>query len=511
MGSAAKKIQLRSAANAAAPNHDVLVALQNAFKLGGSLLFTWGIALAVRMLLPRYIGPAAFGYINFADAFTVAVFVLLSFGIDTHIRVEVPLRRELASEIFGGVLLLRLSVAVALFGAIAFIMRLTHRPPTVTLLVFLFGFGQVCAGSGLSLAAVLHARGRVDGLSIVNGVSKVLWAGGILIGVAVGRPLMGVPLSFFFSELVKALSLFVLAYRHAGLRLRVNTSALRTTLRKSLPYYVNNVATTMYGRIDVALLSFLISDVNEVGWYGAATTLAGLCLLVTPLIGWVLVPLFAKAAARGRDELRRTVARSVEIVLLVAIPTSLMTALGAEFWVGIIFGPAFAPAAAPLRILAIMFVLTYVAAVSATSLNVQGRGWLVTVVSVSGLLLCAVLNVAFVRIARAYFPGPGAVGAAAAAAVMTSEIAVTVAMTVLLDAMSFDRRSVTVLARTLAVVGLVLVIDHVARPLGPIVRLPMDLASYVALALLLRAVRWREVASFTASSLRHRATTEGAV
>ena len=55
----------------------ILLAVQNALKLGSSLLFTWGIALAMRLLLPRYLGPIRFGTLNFADGFTTAFFTLL--------------------------------------------------------------------------------------------------------------------------------------------------------------------------------------------------------------------------------------------------------------------------------------------------------------------------------------------------------------------------------------------------------------------------------------------------
>ena len=44
------------------PQGDALLAFRNAVKLGGSLLLTWGIALGVRLLMPRYLGPDAFGH-----------------------------------------------------------------------------------------------------------------------------------------------------------------------------------------------------------------------------------------------------------------------------------------------------------------------------------------------------------------------------------------------------------------------------------------------------------------
>ena len=64
-----------------------------------------------------------------------------------------------------------------------------------------------------------------------------------------------------------------------------------------------------------ALLAGMAAD-SEVGWYGAASSLAGLSLLLAPLIGWVLMPLLARARARSREELDELVRRSIEATLV---------------------------------------------------------------------------------------------------------------------------------------------------------------------------------------------------
>ena len=58
------------------------LAIRNAFTLGGALVFTWGIALGIRIVVPRHLGPTAFGELNFADAFTSMFFVMLDLGLE---------------------------------------------------------------------------------------------------------------------------------------------------------------------------------------------------------------------------------------------------------------------------------------------------------------------------------------------------------------------------------------------------------------------------------------------
>ena len=53
----------------------------------------------------------------------------------------------------------------------------------------------------------------------------------------------------------------------------------------------------MYARIDISIVSFLTTD-TEVGWYGAASSLAG--MIVSPALNLWLVPVcFAKFGAGG--------------------------------------------------------------------------------------------------------------------------------------------------------------------------------------------------------------------
>src|SRR5918912_1450276 len=93
---------------------DLHVALWNALKLGGSLIGTWTVALAIRFALPRQLGPDQYGVYNFAEAFAASFFVLTTLGVETYVQKEIPLRREHASDFVGGILALRLVLGPAL-------------------------------------------------------------------------------------------------------------------------------------------------------------------------------------------------------------------------------------------------------------------------------------------------------------------------------------------------------------------------------------------------------------
>ena len=176
---------------------DVSASMRNAVKLGGSLMVTYGIALAVRLLLPRVLGPEAFGQFNWAsEGFTAVFFVLAGLGLEVYIRKEVALRPQHASEFFGGTLLLQVLLAVVLLGVMQGLMLLDGKPGPLRVLVLLLGLYQLFFRCNGTLAAVLHARERVDGLSVANIATKCVWGGGLLLVLALGLPLpwLGVPI-----------------------------------------------------------------------------------------------------------------------------------------------------------------------------------------------------------------------------------------------------------------------------------------------------------------------------
>jgi O-antigen/teichoic acid export membrane protein len=490
----------------AVPDRDaasaVLLAIRNAFKLGGSLLFTWSIALAIRIVLPRYLGPSLFGTISFADAFTTTFFITLSLGADSYIRKEVAVRPAHATDFYGGLFTLRVLMTIALFGVIALVLRVTGRTEDVRNLVYLYALTQFFVTANANLSAMLHSKGRVGGMSVLAVLTKVVWASGVLWAMAVHAGLWAYAVSYLASESIETVALWWLAKQHLGLAFRIDLDATKTMLKSSLPYYLTAFATTAYGKLDVSILDFYEGS-TEVGLYGAASTIAGLTLLVTPLIGWVLMPMYARAASRSRQELFDQVSRSLELILLVAIPASLLIYLGADLWIRVIFGAAYAPAASALRVLAVMFVLTYVAIIYAMTLIMLERAWAFTWISVGGLVVNATLNLVFVRYSVGTF-GTGGGGTGCALAMLATEIFVVTCMVVITRGGAIRRRNVSVVGRCLAACGVVAAVHALIPNLG-YARLAVDGVLYFVLVIATGAFRPKEILGTVRKALKRKA------
>ena len=145
--------------------NEVRGAVRSTLQLGGSLMVTYAIALGIRALMPRYLGPEAFGYFNWSEAFAATFFVATNLGLETYIRKEVPVRPEHASDFFGTTMLLRLAMTLVLMIALALVLHHTGEPPEVQHLVQWFAVAQALIVVNASMAALLHSKGKVAGLS----------------------------------------------------------------------------------------------------------------------------------------------------------------------------------------------------------------------------------------------------------------------------------------------------------------------------------------------------------
>lgn len=483
-------------------SEETLLATRNALKLGGSLLVTWGVAIAMRLVLPRYLGPDNFGALSSADAFATTIFVALGLGVNVYVRKEVSVRPSHASDFIGGAFLLRIALSLAILAAMALVMQRSGQPAALRELVYLFAIAQFFVHTNATLSALLHAKGSVDGMSVLAVVTKLFWAGGAVLAIATGAGLWGFALAFLLPEAIESVVLFVLAGRDVGLVFRVDTASTRAMLMFSLPYYLNDFATTAYGKLDVALLG-LLGGSREAGFYAAASAIAGLTLLATPLIGWVLMPTLARAAARSHDELFHRIQHSTSLILGVAIPASLLICLGADLLIGVVFGAAFAPATLALRILAATFVVTYVAIVYAASLLMVERAWALTAISIVGLVVNVTLNLALVPTSMRFF-GEGGGGAGSALAMLGTEIAVTTAMIAIVGRRAIHRDTLRMVGKCLVACVLTVIVDRLAAPLGW-ARLALDAAVYSITAIATGAVNTREVVAVARAALRGKA------
>jgi O-antigen/teichoic acid export membrane protein len=376
-------------------------------------------------------------------------------------------------------------------------LQLTGRSHEVVLAAAIFGVGQIFFIHNATFVSMLNARGTVDGMSVVNVIAKVSWGACIFTAVALRLDLWAMASSFLVGEALRSAALYHLCRQHLSLRLSLDRKHLRAALKRSAPFFVTGLALTLYSRFDVMMLSYLATP-REVGWYSASSQVSALGLMLIPLISGVCLPMFSRARRRSEAELGVSIRRSLEVILMLAIPVSLALFLGAEVWIKVLGGKGYEPAARSLRVISPIFILTYIAILSSSCLNLVNRAWTVTRVCLCGIFINAALNVMLITQLGPRLGIGGAGMGAALAAVLTETFVCTVLLSVI-GRQVIDARLLRSVIRTGVVCVAVFLLDLLLRPIGPW-RLIADAAAYVALALFIGVVRLDELRALFARS-----------
>lgn len=413
--------------SASAP--ETLVAARNTLTLGSSLALTTGIALIVRLLVPRHLGPAAFGEFRLAESLAEMFFVVLSFGVDMHLRREAAIDASRSGQYLGGLAALRIGLGGVGVSIGALALWASGAPASLVTLFVVIAISQTLLVLNNSYAALEHAAGDVRWLSRANVGMKLLWAFAALAALLGRGTGLAVAAAGLAIEAVRFVWLTTRARVRHGLMARADLRLAGEVILLSFPFFLNSVAHSFYARLGVGWLGAVAGDV-EVGLYGAASSVATLALLGMPLLFWVLVPSAARAAAHSPAHMDRLVAGALRISLLLAVPVALLCCVFAAPVLGLLFGPDYLQAAPILRILAPTFGLAYVSTVCAIALLQDGRAWTVAGISVAGVALAMGLNGVLIPWGLRTL-GPAGAGQGAAWATLVTEVAVTIALALL--------------------------------------------------------------------------------
>lgn len=471
--------------------HEIGVAVRNTLKLGASLVLTWSVALMVKLQIPAHLGPVYQGHYAFAESFAGMFFTVIALGVDTYVVKEVSVRPEHASDFIGGVFGLRILTSLVLFATMALTLKLTGRGGDVQLAVVVFGLTYLLQSTNGTLATLLQATTHVGRLAVANVLAKIVWGVGVLVALHYGAPLFLLALPMLGAEVVRAIFLVPAARISANLRYRIDVPALRSVLIASLPYFVGSVAGAFGTPLAMSTLEFIRKDEREVGWFAAAQNIGSLAMLLHPLLVWVVMPMLSRVRARSENEMMFVVRRIIEALLILVAPVTTLITAGSPLFMHTAFGDRYLPAATGLSILSLVFLMYYLSIIMGNALIITGKSWSVTLISLSAVALMAVFMLVFVPLGRRMF-GTGGECAGAAMAVVANEAYVVCAMLSRFQSSPFDRRNIGVLIKACLVAATVLLVNHALLRVGA-VRLLIDGALYVVLALLIRLVRVDDV------------------
>jgi len=389
---------------------------RNFASVAGAHVLVQILTFGLSVTLARTLGTNAYGLFAFGFAFPSLLLVLVSAGLDDVIAIDVAADRSRARSYLTTAALVRAPLAavagIALWISVAVLLD-DPLARDVTLVLGASALLQTYAGTFLS---VFRAFEKLEYTALILLVERVFTvAGGILLLVR-GYGLLEVALVFLTgSGLMLVAALVVLRRKFVWFTTGVERTGGPKLLRTAFPFALGAVISTFTPSIGPVLLGFLQGPVAT-GLFNAGLTLLLAAFSLLTLYNMVLLPTMARVRAASPEHLVPVLQNSQRFVFGLGLPAALGAAFYAEDIMILFYGPAFAEAAGPFRIL-----MGAVAVVSATMGNgivlaASGRQRMNLYVGGAGTAATIGLSVAFIPTygplgaALAFVAGAGLVG-----------------------------------------------------------------------------------------------------
>ena len=380
--------------------------LTNSAWLIGDKLLRLGLGLLVTVWLARHFGPEAFGQWNYAIAFAAFFGAVATLGMDGVIVRELVREGADTGAILGTGLWLRI-VASLVLGTVATASMYWVRP-NEWLPAVLVGMNaavtvlQSAQMFDFHFQARMHSRPAVIATNAAYLVAMLLRLALLVIDA---------PLEWFGATLVfeaaLAAGLLWRAWRSdtaGAVRWRWAASVARHLLRESWPLMFSSLAVVIYMRMDQVMLASMVGD-HEVGQFSAALRIAEVWYFIPMSIATAAFPAIIAKRREDFAAYERYVQALYDGMAWLGIGVAVVATVSAGWIVPLLYGPAYAEAAAILTV--------QIWAGVAGSMSVVPSRWLLAEgLQHSGLFYTVAGAVVNVTLNLILIPEHGAIGAA---------------------------------------------------------------------------------------------------
>ncbi len=253
-----------------------------------------------------------------------------------------------------------------------------------------FGLSQVALILGLMNAAFLQARHDVRIVSISAIVTKALWFLILLAVLGAGFQLLALPVALLLSETVRTVWLGHAVREGYGTFPSAPIGEARRVVRKSLPFYMNDLNVQFMG-YSVRILVGLIGGTIAIGLLTTALLASTVPMLMTPILGWVAIPVFSSVRARGGpSELWQRVGQMLDLLAVTVCAGGVALFALSDWLMPLLFGDDFAPSGPAFALLALSVPATYVTQIVGSAFIADDRSWQNTRVNIATMIFVLV-------------------------------------------------------------------------------------------------------------------------
>jgi O-antigen/teichoic acid export membrane protein len=321
------------------------------------------------MYTARYLGAEGFGILSFALAFTGIFGVFADLGLGQLTIREVTRDKSLVGKYLVNISMMKLILVTITFGLIALTINLLGYPGGAIKVVYLVALSVILGAFTGMLNSIFQAFERMEYHSLGQILNSFLMLVGVIFAIKYSFSIVGFAFLYFIvSLIVLGYSLLVLRWKFfnsslawAPLKVGIDWSFWKSTIKEALPFGLAAIFTTIYFWIDTVMLSLMKGD-DVVGWYNAAYRLIFVLMLIPTAVVSSIFPVISRLYVSSKNSVRLAYEISFKYLLIIGLPIAVGTTILADRIILLIYGKEFSHSIIALQILiwvALLMFLTY--------------------------------------------------------------------------------------------------------------------------------------------------------
>ena len=352
--------------------------------------------LTAVVLIARHGGPHPLGVFQFGLTLSQMFSFAVGLGLANLITREVARDADRSRDFIGMGVFVALSSGTVVTAALAIGMRFSGRPHEMVVAVSLAAVALSFDTVGRLEFAAFEGWERMWLEAGATCLQEAAFIAGTVAMLATGHGAAGVMAVYVLSRMLGALTGWVIASWHLGgaVAPRPPLDFLRRTLRRTVPFALDDALSLTYIRIDAVLLGF-IKGADAVGLYQSATNLVLYLNILARVLNTALYPRMSKAwpsparLGRWRD-------LSLRILAAISVPAMIGSLLLAHQIFRFIYTAKFDRAVTTYQVLALVIAIRMLGHTLGTSITAANRQTARTIVVAAAAVTNIALNLYFI-------------------------------------------------------------------------------------------------------------------
>ena len=364
------------------------------------------IGFVVGLLTARYLGPGNYGLINYAGAYTTFFAAICTLGINSVIVKEFVDAPGREGEIIGTALGLRaISSVMSVLMILGISCILDAEEPITRIVVALCSIGvlfNIFETFNYWFQSRLEAKKTAIASLIAYTITAVykiylLWTQKSVIYFSIATSV---------DYICIAVVLFYFYKRDHAAKLSFSWTYGKELLKKSYHFILPGLMVAIYGQTDKLMLKNMINQ-EEIGYYATATAICHMwCFVLSAVIDSV-IPTIMEKHNESRIQYERYNRLLYCLVFYISVGVSIFFTIFGGKIIWILYGEAYLPAVAPLRVITWYTAFSYLGVARNAWVVCENKQKYLKYIYLAAALYNVILNLIFI-------PKMGAVGAAIA-------------------------------------------------------------------------------------------------